>query len=78
MPAELRMCRAYLSFSLSAVKTESNRRLPSQRGADGLPEAREKRPSPVRTASASPNRIHALNSATNAASAICAVLPQTT
>lgn len=43
-----------------------------------MPVAPTNRPSPVRSASSEPKRIHALSAATNAASSICAVLAATT
>ena len=77
MPAELRIWRAYFSFSDLGVKNISINRLPSHCGITGLPEAPANRPSPVRSASLALNRIHALSSTTKAGLFICTVLAAT-
>jgi len=52
IPAELRSCFAYLSFSFCGVKNRPKSRLPNHLGRAGLPDDAVYRPSPVRTASA--------------------------
>jgi len=78
IPAELRTCLAYLSFSLFALKRSGKNGLPIQRGTDGFPVVRENNPSPVRMASSSLKRIQDLSSATKARSCICAVFASMT
>jgi ferredoxin len=76
IPAELRMCCRYFSFSLRAVRNIFSNMLANGRGAVGWPDALADSPSPVRTASASLNRIHFLSSSTKVGSANWAGEPE--